>query len=426
MVSELQGIAYNTGADSITTNNASNTNVVSVNNVAAFSNATDTETDENLRYRLISARKKHFTLDRIKDMIQQVEGVRDTRVYQDVSDDRSSIADWTAITTTDKALNNNGNVNTPQIFSFSFYPEGQIGTIKQLVMYAKAEGAAAPPLHIYITNHAAGSFISPTEPHLVDLVVDRGILARGGENNYQEIKLPLQYTGLDRTKVYKIYIHCPLADGDNHWIFSTHSTAPNPFDWKLGNWEVSGVITVPELPDLPYTTWDAETQLAPDIGYIFKTMFGLPAFTASIVPEDGIDFQTELKEEIEGLLDYVDGGGYSPVCIMSTVKETTQIMLDVSADISVEDNYLFSDVISDVTVSVSNYLGLLHPGDDIIYSQIEKAILLTNGIYRVRQLTIQLNYGTGAGLPVDNTTEIDLIVGDDEYTVLGNLGLTEV
>ncbi len=150
-------------------------------------------------------------------------------------------------------------------------------------------------------------------------------------------------------------------------------------------------------------------------------MHGIPAFTASVVPESGIDFTTELKDDIEALLDYVDGGGYAPVCVMSTVVETTQIELVVSADMSIEDNFVFADVTTAVRTAISTYLGLLHPGDDIVYSQIEKAMLLTSGVYRVRNLTINLEYaGSVSGPSVDNTTEIDLLVDDDEYVVLSS------
>jgi len=65
-----------------------------VTNKAAIDGGMDKETDTNYRERLLSARRRSFTLDSVKDIILGIEGVRSTKVYQSIGVDQTSIADW--------------------------------------------------------------------------------------------------------------------------------------------------------------------------------------------------------------------------------------------------------------------------------------------------------------------------------------------
>ena len=66
----------------------------SVTNKSVIDGGLDEETDVNYRERLLSARRRTFTLGSVKDIILELEGVRSVKVYQSVGVDQTSISEW--------------------------------------------------------------------------------------------------------------------------------------------------------------------------------------------------------------------------------------------------------------------------------------------------------------------------------------------
>jgi len=222
-----------------------------------------------------------------------------------------------------------------------------------------------------------------------------------------------------KTKVAPVGLQEPgllIIDGDQY----TYDDVTDTYYFNL----TSGVtLTSDYLEDDVVTFPGTESALgAADEVITLKTFFGANAYTISVIPKTGYSFEDTLKSQIETLVNYEDGGGYSPVCVQVNVVECEQLEMDInSAILSIEEGYVFDNVVETVKTNISNYLAGLHPGDDVIYSQVEKAILISAGIYRVRELEIEID-----GETADNFTEYDLGVGDNNYVTLGtSLSFTE-
>jgi uncharacterized phage protein gp47/JayE len=383
----IDGVAGNTAADTITVN-VDSLLVNSMTNETSFLNGVDDETDEDLRYRVLQARRKSFTLGRINDMISQHEGVEDSRTYQNTAVDKTTLTDWNVAT----GLTDYMKILSTGTYGFSFYPSGGIGTLQGVTMYAKVSGNALP-LNFAIRYHASGVYYDSEQYDLDKVVIDRGVLIGANESEWQDIYIPLQVNGLDYTKTYRVYIQSTEeATTDMCWMMKlTGSVAEG--DYRLDHFSGNESIT--------------------PSGYVFKTHYGNPSFTVSVRPKAGVEF-TDIQEELEDMLNYVDGGGYSPICIQGIVQEATKIYLGLYVTITIDRGYTFTDVSSRIKSNLNIYLATLHPGDDIIYSQIERIILNTNGVKRDRGLKINANAGTW----VDNTMEIDLPIGENEYVEL--------
>jgi hypothetical protein len=158
---------------------------------------------------------------------------------------------------------------------------------------------------------------------------------------------------------------------------------------------------------------------------IFRTLFTSPSFSVSVIPEDGYDFETDLEDDIINMLDWEGGGGYAPLCIPYTVNEATKLFMRIIAgEISIDDNYVLSEVKADILVNINEYLDSLEPGTDIVYSQIEKVILNTAGVWRLRNMELELTRGSDT-LTSTDINEIDIVIYDDEYVELTEVNLTE-
>lgn len=208
-----------------------------------------------------------------------------------------------------------------------------------------------------------------------------------------------------------------VLDGDSYY-FSAASTPDFTLDEQLSKTYTAGIsVYVYQYDD---TNLDTANMAA-----IYRTLFTNPSFTVSVVPEDSYDFETELKDDIENMLDWEEGGGYAPMCIPYTVQEATKLNIAITAgELSIENNYVFDDVKAEILSNINIYLASLEPGDDIVYSQIEKIVLTTPGVYRFRNMTLQLTRGSDTVESSDDN-EIDIVIYDDEYAEMTYVTLTE-
>jgi len=67
---------------------------LSVTNSRGISGGIDKEADNVFRDRLLSATRRNFTLGKIRDIANGINGVRSVKVYQDKGVDQTSIVDW--------------------------------------------------------------------------------------------------------------------------------------------------------------------------------------------------------------------------------------------------------------------------------------------------------------------------------------------
>jgi len=393
IVSLIAGTSGNTGPNTIIYN-TNGLSIDSVNNAEGLTNAVDIEDDETLRYRILRARRKTYSLERMNDMILEVDGVKDSRTYQTTAVDRTNLDDWNQIT--GFTGSEYEQLLDTQDYGFMFYPSTGIGTFQGFTLHGRVTGLA-DPLQVYMVYHSSGTYITGQDAWLVNTTIDRGILSRGVEDTFQDIYVSLPFNGLDYTKTYRINIApTSTADTNNCWeiCFDTGFAVDDyRLDYHSGLEQWLGT------------------------GFIRKTHYGQPAVNASVVVEDGYLFD-DLTGQINDLFDYIDGGGNSPICIQTNILEAVRTYLGVSTKIYIDYDYTFDDVTTRLKANVDNYLSTLKPGEDVIYSQIEKQMLNTIGVSKVRQLQININGGTWSS----NLNEFDIPVGSNEYVRLDTGG----
>ena len=390
------GIIGNCASNSIAVWN-DKTYINSITNTGAIINGADTESDTNLRRRLLKAKRTPFGLGRIHDMVTQIDGVRECHVYQDTTVDRSILIDWTTITGFTGA-------STPQTgndFGFSFYPHSGIATLQGITLHGQLTGQA-PKLDIYLKWYNSGAYDASTGSYLAHSTFYQDSLERDN-TGWQDITIPIKYNGLDFSKTFCTYFVQSGADANNHWEFANSGAISA--DWRQNTFN-SGIV---------------DNQL------IYKTLYGSPSFTVKFIPQVGYD-HTDTEDLIIGLLETQRQDGYSPICIGYSVSEATKLYMDLAITIYIVDGYSETTVKDALESAVTAYLDTLSAGDDIIYSQLEKALLSVAGIYKITNLEIVLGHLVGYsivwGTPVTKSTQANISVGVDEYVELYSTEVT--
>ena len=194
---------------------------------------------------------------------------------------------------------------------------------------------------------------------------------------------------------------------------------PTDFTVVIYPTDVSAIINNYEAGTLMQFYEDITDVPSGDLA--IKTWYGIPAINVSIVPEEGYDFESDLKDDIENMLDWEGGEGYCPLGIEYTVSEASELLMIVSFFVGYTEGYNIVDISNLVEENLITYLSTLNPGDDIIYSQIEKVILLTDGIYKVRDLSITVNNVESA-----SNNEVDILINEGEYVSLESVSLKQL
>ena len=365
----IAGSSGNVSADSITTTNLAD--IDSVTNVNAIENGVNQETDSNYRKRIVQKENKKSTLATIKADIWNVDGVRDVSVFNNTQVDQSAYGDWNETGAIDLETVVSGNY-----YGFDFKPSKGVGTLSSVTMYGKAS-SDAKPLNFKLST------TSNTGNALDEISISTSVLHSKGVDIPQEFDVGLEYGSLDWTRTYRVTC---IHSGNSHWYLGRRNLATG-----LEGSMISGGI------------YDGVS------GIMAKTNFLVNSITASIVPEDGYNFENDLRDTIE---DVVDSGIH--ICTLPIVNESTRILITVDVEIKPWDGYVFSVVKNRVLDNIEDYVDDLDPGDDVIYSQIEKIILQTDGVMKDKNLTITLADGTEA----NTTNESDLYIAKTEYTKL--------
>jgi uncharacterized phage protein gp47/JayE len=365
-----------------------------VTNENAIEGGAIQETDTSYRARLLATKRRTFTLDRIRSLCLDVEGVRACKVYQNVGTDQSSVADWDN-PTRGTPIEITG---TTPLWSQRFVPGDQIATLGRITLHGMTHND--PPALICgiksDTNYVGESVyhdIKTVEKYELDQSV----------TGMRDIEFNLKYNGMDKTKTYRFDIWCDDPDLDG-------------FDWSTNYWIVdisTECYRDDSRGDLFEYDLSGSQWISKGTGYdlMFKTHFNGAGFRTIIAPDDGYGF-TNLETEIETLLDYIDGGGHAPICIQSTIQEATEVLIDVKAVIWISELGDFNIIRTNIVSDIETYLENLNIGDNVVYSKIFYAIQDCTQVKNVKNVYIKKSTS-------DEWTQNDIGIQNDEIPDLG-------
>lgn len=339
----------------------------------------DQETDPNYRERLIEARRRTFTLGKIKDIVLGIDGVKSCKVYQNVGTDQHSVADWDNPSITEY-LRIYGEI---PLYSQNFVPGDQICTLGKITLWGRPVNDP-PALYLGVKRNIAdvdtGSAYfdyESVEKYEIDQTV----------TGWRDIELEVHYNGMDKTKTYRFDVWC--ADPDSAG-----------FDWTTHYWRLA-------ITDEGYIPGNPRGDLLVNIGgitgavnwiatganrdFMFKTHFNGAGFTVVLAPADGYGF-TNLSGQVGTYLDFVGRStnpGHSPICIQPYIVEATEVLIDIKAVIYITTIANFSNVRREIVDSLETYLEELDVGENVIYSRIYQIIMDHTQIYKLEDLEIK-------------------------------------
>ena len=362
-----------------------------VTNKAVIDGGLEEEIDADYRVRLLSARRRNFTLGSVKDIILEIEGVRSAKVYQSMGIDQTSIADWD-----NKSTGQTFKVTGQRpLFSQSFVPGDLVATLGRITLWGKPYNL--PPA-IYmgvkrdLDSFATGVYFDYVKVERTDL--DATL------TGYKDIPFNLKYNDLDKTKTYRFDLWCEDPGGS--------------FDWANNYWEL---VTSSEgyRSDIRGTLFAIDNSTGyNDMGTdaVFKTHFKGAGYNAVIATEDGYGFNN-IKIDIEEKLDDIDNGGYSPVCIQSYISEADEILINIKATIYISILADFATVRTEIEDNIEIYLENLDVGDNVVYAKIHNEIMKHSQVINLKDLLIK-RADTGS------YDELDLAILDSEIPDLGS------
>ena len=360
-------------------------------NKAAIPSGADQEEDSDYRERLLAAKRRTFTLGSIKDIILGLDGVRSAKVFQAIGVDQTSIDDWDNMAT-GQILQVTGQA---PLYSQSFVPGDLVATLGRITLYGRAYNF--PPA-IYcgvkrdVDSIATGTYFNYTKVDRVDL--DPTV------TGYKDIPFDIKYNNLDKTKTYRFDIWC-----DDPGV--------EAFDWAENHWLIA--TTTGYRSDIRGTLFSIHngtgyTDLDP-VDLVFKTHFKGAGFNCVISAADGYGYNN-IELVIEDYLDYVEKGGYSPVCIQVYLSEAEEILINIKATVYVSDLADFATVRTDIESNIETYLENLEVGDNVVYARIHQEIMSHPQITNLKELLIK-RADTG------DYDILDLAISDDEIPDLG-------
>jgi len=352
------------------------------------------ETDDNYRERLLVARRRTFTLGSIKDIILGLNGVRSVKVYQNVGTDQTSVSDWDNPTRGASVPLSGYQI---PMYSQAFVPGDQIATLGRITLYGRPFN---DPPAIYcgiktnIDTIATGDYKDyiSVEKYELDPTV----------TGDKTIDFNVEYNNMDKTKTYRFDVWCanpenPSFDwATHHWLLATSTEGYRADSRGMFYHKATG------------EGWDAQGN---GIDFMFKTHFNGAGFTCVVATEDGYGF-TNIKTEIEDYLDYVETGGYSPICIQPYIVEADEVLIDVKGVIYITTLADFQDVRREIINSIETYLENLDVGDNVVFSRIFQVIMDHEQVNKLEDLYIKREDAGDWGV-------IDLGILDDEISDLG-------
>jgi len=371
---------------------------LSVNNSRGVSGGIDKESNDKFRTRLLSAQRRNFTLGKVHDIAAGINGVRAAKVFQDKGVDQTSIADW------DNPTCGSGIKMDKYAISWSqrFVPGDLVLSLGKITLSGKAINSP-PPIRLGLRLSTAGTGVVD----YFDFATFAEEDLKPGVGGYQDLDLVLKYNGLDKTKTYQFDLWLKQSEdgitgidfSTNYWELRTSTEG-----YGIGNrykfYEVSGGVFI---------------DRGDSLDLMFKTWYNGAGYTVMLAPEDGFGFDN-IAEELEGMLDYVDGGGLSPIGIQYQILEATEIDIDIRGIIYINELADFATVREDIISNIENYLESLQTGDDVIYAEIEHQIMRHPQVINQKELYIKRS-------DVSTWGQADIAIFDDEIADLGTRNL---
>lgn len=354
---------------------------LSVTNKEPIDGGSDEESDSSYRQRLLQARRRSFTLGSIRDIVLDMDSVRSTKVYQNTGVDQAVPDSWDDDVSASYYYELTGTTRLSQTFS----PGDHVATLGKITLHGNVENDP-PSLYCGIKGNTdqTGVYYDTAKIHKYDLDQTH--------TGNREIEFRLKYNGLDKTKDYRFDVWCEQPDGS--------------FDWEDNHWKI-GMMTGDQYPDdLLIDGSDTTDDL------MFKTHFNAAGYTIQVAPNDGYGFEN-IEPDIEDYLDYVEEGGYSPVCIQFTIYEANEIDIDIKATIYTDELSDFQNVRREVSESLEEYLEGLIIGDNVVYSRIYQIIMDHDQVYKLEDLEIKRH-------DKSEYSTTDLGINDDEIPDLGS------
>ena len=345
---------------------------LTVTNSMGISGGIDKESDETYRRRLLQAKRRNFTLDRVADITRGINGVRAVKVYQDKGVDQTSVEDWD-----DPNLGSNVILDQYNIkYSQSFVPGDLVLSFGKVTL--KGRSINTPPpiqcgLRLNTAETGIGFYQAIGTFREQDLKV--------GVTGFQDIDIIMKYNSLDKTKTYRLDLWLKQSEdgitgidfGQNYWQLKTSN-------------EIYGGSNA--RYDLFQTVSGNFVSMGSGVDLMFKTWYNGAGYSVILAPKDGFGFEN-LKGELNNLLDYVDGGGYSPIGIQYQILQAEEVDIDVQGLIYVNTLASFTNVRDNVVNNIEAYLESLETGDDVIYAMIEYEIMKQPQITNQKELYIK-------------------------------------
>jgi len=392
---DASAIAVVAGADSsvsegqITENTGGLGGVSSVANNYASIGGADIESNAAYRRRIKSNQNVQFGYQKIAQIVGELEAVRAAKCFQTVGVDVAfPTSDWDVAGTWTTFETMSMYDADDVVFGQTFVPTGDRLTIKYITIYAKREGyPGALRLKLYMWKTDYATTISKSA--ISDKVFTADDVDPDNPDDWQEIQIPCRFGGQDPTHTYMFTIECDDDDSDvdNHWDFKYQAA---------GNEYAGGLMFV-----------DGTDEAAADIA--FKTNWGGASYNLIVATNPGydlFDYQTQIEDMI---IDF-ERKCYSPICIQGNVIEATTAYINVTGTVFIDPSQDWDSVVNAMRENIASYIDALGPGDNVVFSQVEYAIMNTTGVLKLVDCTIQRNGDTA----ITKASEADVIVSQLE------------
>lgn len=343
--------------------------LASTNYVAPTGGADEESTTEYVK-RLLNAPRRNWTLDKIRTIVNQDDGVRTSKIYWDSGVDIYQLSEEQEI-------------DNPPNLSQTFNPSDQIGSISKVTVKVQRYGSPGPLigyLYQWHTDHTQ----TLASPLLCQDIINQN---RISSEDFVELDVDLHFTNIDNTKTYMFHFGDPVSGNASNFYRFKYTTASS----LAGAMYSSGAIQ--SNADLWYKTW-----------------YHHASFTTIVVPQES--YTTELVARLVG---EIDSSGKA-VAIAKTISQSVERAINIYGELYLDDGYNMAGVTAGIEQRLDDLLDALEIGDNVNHMDIMWAIAQEAGVKNARQVYLNID---GLDLSIGE----DALIGDYEIAVLGVPGV---
>ncbi len=374
IISTTPGEIGNVAATTITANNSGITQIQAVTNDAKTEKGAEIEDDDTYRGRIIAAPMRTTVPDKIVSTVLNVDGVRSCSYEQNWGVDQAFPTDWTTPPTGTVQVTNKDIAQT-------WKPSQGMLNNSKFILYGRKTLDDASPLTLscYLmqdtyANTIAGSPIKTALLKNDDVDPDDPF-------GFQQINVDMKFGPVDWTRQYLTLIQESGMRGDWQLCYSTTGSYADGQMYLNGTGQVNSDL-------------------------FFKTAWDGSGYTLRLAIEEGYEYD-DVAAAVE---EEISTKGYSTICIQRSILEAEEVHVNVEGTLYLASGYTLTGVANNIDTAILSYLRLLKPGDNVIYSQIYKAIMNTAGVYKVSNMQIKRN--------ADAWKASDLLISPNEVSIL--------